>query len=72
MKKLFKENNVKVVVADLSTNDQIIWKELADLGFAGLPVNLFYPATPGAEPRVLPTRLSAGDVEEAVNQVATL
>ncbi len=70
MKKVFKKHDAVVVLADLSTNDQRIWKELSEMGFGGLPVNQVYPGTPGAEPDVLPTNLTTGIVEEAIEQAA--
>lgn len=63
---------MEVVVADLSTNDQEIWKELKGMGFGGLPVNLLYPAKPGARPEVLPTRLKPKDIEAALERVTAL
>ena len=72
MKSFFDENKVKVVVADLSTNDQNIWKELKEMGFGGLPVNLVYPSIPGAKPQVLPIRLGTDDIEEAVRKASEL
>jgi thiol:disulfide interchange protein len=59
-----------IVVADLTTNDQRIWKELAEMDEYGLPVNLVYPARVGARPIKLPTLLSVGVVKEAVEKAA--
>lgn len=64
------QHNVAIVVADLSTNDQRIWKELKeDFGRSGIPVNLAYPSTPGGKPIELPTNLSVGNVTEAIETV---
>lgn len=71
MKKLFKSHNVVAVVADLSTNDQRIWKELSEMGKGGLPVNLVYPAKPGEGPEELPTNLSTGILERAIEKAAS-
>lgn len=70
MKEVFEKHDAVVVLADLSTNDQRIWKELSEMGFGGLPVNLVYPGTPGAKPEVLPTNLTTGIVQKAIEQAA--
>ena len=69
---VFEKHNVVIVVADLSTNDQRIWKELIeDVGERGLPVNLIYPPGEGGEPIMLPKLLSVSNISEALAKVAT-
>jgi len=64
------ENNVAVVVADLSSNDQRIWKELYEMNERGLPVNLVYPSKLGSTAIKLPTILSTSNVAEAIEEAA--
>jgi len=57
-------------LADLTGNDERIWKELKDLGKAGLPVNLVYPSDPSKSPIILPTNLTQSIVIEAIEKAA--
>ena len=57
-------------MADLTGNDERIWKELKAIGKAGLPVNLVFPADPSKPPIILPTNLSQSVVIEAIKKAA--
>lgn len=69
LRPVFEKHDVKIVVADLSTNDQQIWKNLFDsVGERGLPVNLVYPPDPDEPFLKLPKLLSVANVTEAVRE----
>lgn|GEM_PF-1633094 len=69
---VFEKNNVAIVVADLSTNDQRIWKELIeDIGERGLPVNLVYPPQLDAQAIMLPKLLSVANVTKAIEDASS-
>jgi thiol:disulfide interchange protein len=71
LRPVLEKNKVRIVVADLSTNDQRIWKELIEkVGDRGLPVNLVYSPSPGVEPIKLPKILSVANVTAAVESAA--
>lgn len=68
---IFEQHNVVMVVADLTTNDEDIWKELfEEIGEAGLPVNLVYSAVPGSEPITLPKVLTVSNITKAIEDMA--
>ena len=67
---VFKKYNAVPVIADLTGNDQRIWKELKDIGKAGLPVNLVFPADRSKPPIILPANLTQGIVIEAIEKAA--
>jgi thiol:disulfide interchange protein DsbD len=60
------EREVALVRADWTTQDPRITRALASFGRSGVPLNVYFPPGPGAEPRVLPSVLSPGIVLDAI------
>ncbi|MGJ3242653.1 MAG: protein-disulfide reductase DsbD family protein [Opitutales bacterium] len=55
--------------ADWTRRNPEITEVLQEFGRAGVPLNVIYPAKPGTEPVVLPTVLTPGIVQRALDEV---
>jgi thiol:disulfide interchange protein DsbD len=67
VRRTFAERDVALVRADWTSQDPRITEALAAYGRSGVPLNVYYPPEPGAEPLVLPTVLSPGIVLGALD-----
>jgi thiol:disulfide interchange protein DsbD len=54
--------------ADWTTRDDVITRELAEWGRAGVPLYIVYPADPGKEPEILPELLTLGATLEVLRE----
>lgn len=59
----FKERGIVLLEADWTKKDPEITRELARLGRASVPSYVYYPADSGAEPIILPEKLSTSVLE---------
>jgi len=62
IKRLFKDNDVALFVADWTNKDERIANALASLGRSGIPTYVFYPSR-GAEPTVLSEFLTVEEIQ---------
>lgn len=69
--KLFLANNVAVMEADWTDQNERILKVLEKHGRSGVPLYLVFPKDPNAEPRILPNILTPGIVQEAIEWAAS-
>ncbi|MBA43492.1 MAG: hypothetical protein CMF62_05740 [Magnetococcales bacterium] len=67
IQKLFKDNNVQIIVADWTNENPDITAELNFHGRAGVPFYLYYTGVKDAAPIALPELLSKADVKQALN-----
>ncbi|MBE6413432.1 MAG: hypothetical protein E7035_02625 [Verrucomicrobiaceae bacterium] len=68
-KKLFKEKNVEILVADWTNKDDSITKELRKYGRAGVPLYLLFSAKDKTNPQILPTILTQSIMSEAIDKI---
>jgi len=68
--KLFLANNVAVMEADWTDQNERILKVLEKHGRSGVPLYLVFPKDPNAEPKILPNILTPGIVREAIEWAA--
>jgi thiol:disulfide interchange protein DsbD len=71
VRRAFIERDVALLRADWTSRDPRITEALVAFGRSGVPLNVYYPPGAGAQPRVLPSVLSAGIVLEALATEAT-
>lgn len=68
VKKALKEKGVKVLVGDWTNKNEIIRKELAKFGRAGVPLNLLYSPSL-SQPQVMPAILTPAILLEAIDKI---
>ncbi|MCB0358509.1 MAG: thioredoxin family protein, partial [Bdellovibrionales bacterium] len=69
---LFDQYGAKLFKGDWTTGDPVITAALHRFGAEGVPLYVVLPADPSGEPIVLPTLLTSGIVEEALQQAASV
>lgn len=67
IQQLFKDNGVKIIIADWTNENKAITETLAFHGRAGVPFYLYYPSTKGAAPIALPELISKEDIKKALS-----
>ncbi len=62
----FARRGIHYLKGDWTNSDPVLTRLLWPHGRSGVPLYLFYPARPAAEPRILPQLLTPGIVLEAL------
>ncbi len=68
-KKLFKEKNVEILVADWTNKNDTITEELKKYNRAGVPLYLLFSAKDKNNPQILPSILTTSILSEAVDKI---
>ncbi len=69
IEKLFKENNVEIIIADWTNKNDKIGAELKKYGRAGVPLYLLFSPKSGNNPQILPSILTQSIIVEAVDKI---
>ena len=59
----FKQEDIQVIMADWTHQDDAITKYLASFGRNGVPLYVYYPKD-GGQPRILPQILTEANIKE--------
>ena len=69
VEKLFRDNNIEILVGDWTNKNPLITKELENFGRAGVPLNLLYGHKEPKSPQVLPSILTQSLIIDAVDKI---
>ncbi len=69
IEKLFKDNNVTIIIADWTNKNDAIGAELKKYGRAGVPLYLLFSPKDKNNPQILPSILTQSIIVEAVDKI---